>query len=149
MKTRAFGNDVGVFRRARQLFRLSLAALAGLAWRNRDEVAEWAGFGVRAARAFAPGGSGADDIKIESRLRYSLARDRRTRRADGLTVSVRDGIARLRGVVDPEVAEVAPYLAEHLPGVRGVDNQLRVAQSRRWFGRSRPAVAADEVSRAR
>src|SRR5688572_6526548 len=109
----------------RRLLRLSLPALLAFMWRNRDEVLEWAGFGVRAVQAALPGGESFEDVKTEARLRYALGMDKRTRRADGLHVEVFDGIALLHGVVRPEVYEVAPEIAQSVPGVRLVDNRLR------------------------
>jgi hypothetical protein len=116
----------------RSLLRLSAPAIAAFAWRNRDEVFEWAGFGLRALQAVLPGGADLEDVKTETRLRYTLSMDKRTRRAAGLHVEVFDGIALLHGVVSSEVFEVAPYLAEAVPGVRLVDNRLQEARRSRW-----------------
>lgn len=109
----------------RRTLRMTLPALAALAWRNRDELAEWAGFGFRALLALAPGGDGTDDVRAEARLRYALARDRRTRRAPGLRVAVRGGVASLDGVVASDVADVAVALAEGVEGVGLVDDRIR------------------------
>jgi hypothetical protein len=109
----------------RSLLRLSAPALAAFAWRNRDELFEWAGFGLRAVQAALPGGADLEDVKIEVRLRYALGMDKRTRRADGLHVEVFDGIVLLHGIVSPEVYEVAPLIAEGVEGVRLVDNRLK------------------------
>jgi BON domain len=106
------------------LLRLSAPALAAFAWRNRDELFEWAGFGLRAVQAVLPGGADLEDVKTEARLRYALSMDKRTRRADGLHVEVFDGIALLHGVVAPDVYDVAPHIAEGVQGVRLVDNRL-------------------------
>ena len=78
--------------RIRSLLRLTAPALAAFAWRNRDELFEWANFGLRAVQSALPGGSDLEDVKTEGRLRYALGMDRRTRRADGLHVEVFDGI---------------------------------------------------------
>jgi hypothetical protein len=43
-------------------------ALAAFAWRNRDELFEWANFGLRGA-VRAHGGSDLEDVKTEGRLR--------------------------------------------------------------------------------
>jgi hypothetical protein len=107
------------------IVRLSAPALAAFAWRNRDELLEWAQFGLRAVQSALPGGADFDDVKTEARLRYALANDKRTRRADGLHVEVFDGIALLRGVVSPDVFDVAPLIAEGIGGVRMVDNRLK------------------------
>jgi hypothetical protein len=127
--------------RLRSLIRLSLPALTAFLWRHRDEVIEWAGFGLRAVQAAVPGDDGFDDVKAEARLRYALGRDKRTRGAYGLHVEVRDGIALLHGIVRPEVYEVAPAIAESVEGVRMVDNRLREAGRRGW--RPRREVTSD------
>ena len=120
----------------RTLFRLSASAIAAFAWQNRDEVFEWAGFAVRTVQAAMPGGTDMQDVKAEMKLRYALANDRRTRRADGLHVEVFDGIALLHGVVSPEVYDVAPLIAEGVPGIRMIDNRLRATRRgwRPWRG---------------
>jgi len=125
----------------RSLLRLSAPALAAFAWRNRDELFEWAGFGLRAVQAALPGRNELDDVKTEARLRYALATDKRTRRADGLHVEVFDGVALLHGVVSAEVFDIAPLIAEGVPGVKTVDNQLRAARRgwRPWRGDVRRA----------
>lgn len=125
----------------RRLFRLSYPALLAFAWRNRDEVAEWTGFAFRAAQALAPGGTTLDDVKLEARVRLALAKDPRTRRAPGLGVRVREGVVTLRGVVAPDVKDLAVKLVEGVEGVRAVDDQLRETK-RRWSrGRDRPALS--------
>ena len=68
---------------------LSGSALALWAWHNRDEVVDWAAFGVRSAQSLVSGNT--EDVKGEARLRMALERDRRTRHAPGLEVMVRDG----------------------------------------------------------
>jgi hypothetical protein len=113
------------------VLRLSAPALAAFAWRNRDELFELAGFGLRALQAVMPGGANLDDVKAEARLRYALSMDKRTRRADGLHVEVFDGIALLHGIVSPDVYDVAPQIAEGVQGVRLVDNRLKEAR-RGW-----------------
>src|SRR5262245_52188813 len=111
--------------RTRSLLRLSAPAIAAFAWRNRNELFEWAGFGLRAVQAALPGDTDFEDVKAEARLRYALATDKRTRRAEGLHVEVFDGVALLHGVVAPEIYDVAPLIAEGVPGVKAVDNQLK------------------------
>ena len=117
--------------RIRSMLRLTAPALAAFAWRNRDELFEWANFGLRAVQAALPGGADLEDVKAEARLRYALEMDKRTRRADGLHVEVFDGIALLHGVVSPEVFDVAPHIAAGVHGVRMVDNRLTEAR-RGW-----------------
>jgi osmotically-inducible protein OsmY len=129
--------------RIRSMLRLTAPALAAFAWRNRDELFEWANFGVRAVQAALPGGTDFEDVKTEARLRYALGTDKRTRRADGLHVEVFDGIALLHGVVSPDVFDVAPHIAAGVDGVRMVDNRLTEAR-RGW----RPWKSGD-VSPAR
>jgi hypothetical protein len=131
----------------RSLLRLSAPALAAFAWRNRDELFEWAGFGLRAVQAAMPGGSNLDDVKTEARLRYALANDRRTRRADGLHVEVFDGIALLHGIVSPDVYDIAPHIAERVPGVRLVDNRMK--ETRRGWRPWRAETATTEIKPAR
>ena len=128
----------------RRLLRISAPTLAAFAWRNRDELLEWAQFGLRAVQAALPGGADLEDVKTEARLRYALGMDRRTRRAEGLHVEVFDGIALLHGVVRPEVFDVAPRIAEGVAGVRMVDNRLRESGRRGWRRKH-----AGEISPAR
>ena len=101
---------------------LSGSAIALWAWRNRDDVIDWAAFGVRSAQGLVSGNR--EDIATEARLRIALQGDRRTRRAPGLEVIVRDGVAILKGIVDPEVRDVAVKLAERTEGVHKVDDRL-------------------------
>ncbi|HYV58519.1 MAG TPA: BON domain-containing protein [Acidimicrobiia bacterium] len=101
---------------------LSGSAIALWAWRNRDDVIDWAAFGVRSAQSLVSGNT--DDVATEARLRMALHGDRRTRRAPGLDVWVRDGIAVLKGIVDPEVRDVAVKLAERTEGVKKVDDRM-------------------------
>ena len=100
---------------------LSGSAIALWAWRNRDDVIDWAAFGVRSAQGLVSGNR--EDIATEARLRIALQGDRRTRRAPGLEVMVRDGIAVLKGIVDPEVRDAAVKLAERTEGVHKVDDR--------------------------
>ena len=101
---------------------LSGSAIALWAWRNRDDVIDWAAFGVRSAQSLVSGNT--DDVATEARLRLALHGDRRTRRAPGLDVVVRDKVAILRGIVDPEVSDVAVKLAERTEGVEKVDDRM-------------------------
>jgi osmotically-inducible protein OsmY len=113
---------VGVSSILRRYLPLSGSAIALWAWRNREDVVDWAAFGVRSAQGLVSGNT--DDVAAEARLRMALQRDRRTRRAAGLDVVVRDGVAVLRGIVDPEVRDVAVKLAERTEGVEKVDDRL-------------------------
>lgn len=95
------------------------SALALWAWRNRDEVLEWAGFGVRATQKLVAGDTA--DVRTEARLRASLNGDKRTRHAPGLRIEVREGVAYLSGVVDEDVRDVALKIAKRTSGVERVD----------------------------
>ncbi|MDZ4828523.1 MAG: BON domain-containing protein [Actinomycetota bacterium] len=116
-------------------FKIIGPAVVAFTWRHRDEVLDWAGFALRAAVAAVPGGETLDDVKIEARLRFALARDRRIRNADGLRVDVRDGVARIWGVVTPEVQYIARALADSVEGVVEVEDRMKVTISR--FSRAR------------
>jgi osmotically-inducible protein OsmY len=113
---------VGVSSILKRYLPLSGSAIALWAWRNRDDVIDWAAFGVRSAQGLVSGNR--EDIATEARLRIALQGDRRTRRAPGLEVIVRDGVAILKGIVDPEVRVVAVKLAERTEGVHKVDDRL-------------------------
>ena len=108
---------------------LSGSAIALWAWRNRDDVVDWAAFGVRSAQSLVSGNT--DDVTTEARLRMALHGDRRTRRAPGLDVMVRDGVAVLKGIVDPEVRDVAVKLTARTEGVKKVDDRLDEIRPRR------------------
>jgi osmotically-inducible protein OsmY len=101
---------------------VSGSAVALWAWHNRDDVIDWAAFGVRSAQSLVNGNT--DDVKAEARLRMALAGDRRTRHAPGLEVYVRDGAAVLKGIVNPEVHDVAVKIADRTEGITKVDDQL-------------------------
>ena len=113
---------MGVTSLLRRYLPISGSAIALWAWHNRDDVIDWAAFGVRSAQSLVSGN--ADDVKAEARLRMTLAKDRRTRTAPGLEVVVRDGVAILRGIVDPEVHDVTVKVAERTEGIQKVDDQL-------------------------
>jgi osmotically-inducible protein OsmY len=113
---------VGVSSILKRYLPVSGSAVALWAWRNRDDVVDWAAFGVRSAQSLVSGNT--DDVKAEARLRMALAKDRRTRHAPGLEVVVHDGVALLKGIVDPEVHDVAIKLAERTEGITKVDDRL-------------------------
>ncbi len=115
-------------RKIRDLLPISGTALALWVWSNRDDVVEWAAFGVRSAQKLATGET--DDIKIEGRLRASLLGDKRTRHAAGLSLKVHDGIAIVSGIVSPEVRDVTLAIANRTDGVRGVDDRLEETRRR-------------------
>jgi osmotically-inducible protein OsmY len=103
------------------------------AWRNRDEIFGWAGFAVGSVPKLVDGSTG--DVLTEARLRARLTADARTRRAQGLRVSVVDGIVVLAGVVDPLVHDVALDLATSTTGVTRVRDDLS-HPSRRFGSRT-------------
>ena len=101
---------------------LSRVGMAMWAWRNRDELLRWAGFAATAVPNLVNGS--ADDVLAEARLRARLTADSRTRGAEGLRVSVKDGVATLSGVVDPAVHDVALDLATASGGITKVRDEL-------------------------
>ena len=100
-------------------------------WRNRDEVMKWAGFVGAAVPKLAEGDL--SDVLTEARLRAKLTADARTRGADGLRVSVRDGVATLSGVVDPAIHDVALDIATAASGVSKVRDDLQHLRRRSKF----------------
>ncbi len=113
---------MGVSSILRRYLPLSGSAIALWAWQNRDDVIDWAAFGVRSAQGLVSGNT--EDVAAEARLRMAFHGDRRTRRAPGLEVAVHDGVAVLKGIVDPEVRDVAVKLAERTEGVKKVDDRM-------------------------
>ena len=113
---------------------LSRVGMAMWAWRNRDELARWAGFAAGAVPKLVDGQVG--DVVTEARLRARLTADGRTRGADGLRVTVVDGVATLSGVVDAAIHDVALDIAASTAGVRKVRDDLRDA-GRSRLGRDR------------
>ncbi|HZR12787.1 MAG TPA: BON domain-containing protein [Acidimicrobiia bacterium] len=113
----------------RRLFGSSGPAVAWWAWEHRDEVLDWAGFGVRSTRKLLSGEGG--DAATEARIRAALTTDSRTRRAPGLHVEVHDGVARLDGAVAEDVRDVACNIAARTAGVRRVEDRLEVLGRRR------------------
>ena len=100
-------------------------------WRNRDEVMKWAGFVAGAVPHIVEGNHA--DVLAEGRLRARLTADSRTRGADGLRVSVRDGVATLSGVVDAAVHDVALDLASSTSGITKVRDDLQDSKKRSKF----------------
>jgi hypothetical protein len=101
---------------------VSRVTVALWAWRNRDELLRWAGFVAGIPADILDGRP--DDVITEAKLRTRLTADSRTRGAEGLRVSVTDGVATLSGVVDPEVHDVALDLASATSGVKRVRDEL-------------------------
>jgi hypothetical protein len=73
---------VGISTMLRRYLPLSGSAIALWAWQNRDDVVDWAAFGVRSAQGLVSGNT--EDVAAEARLRVALHGDRRTRGAPGL-----------------------------------------------------------------
>lgn len=101
---------------------VSRVGVAMWAWHNRDELLGWAGFVAVAAPKLVEGKG--SDVLAEAKLRARLTADSRTRGADGLRVSVVDGVATLAGVVDPAVHDVALDLATSTGGITRVRDDL-------------------------
>ncbi len=100
------------------------------AWSNRDRLAEWGSFGVRAVQDVADG-NGTDDSRAELRLRTALARNPRTRNID-VGVAVKNGVAVLTGRLTPEAHAAVQDVAVGTKGIARVDDQItNVAPNRR------------------
>jgi len=106
----------------RRFLPLSTTALAALAWRHREEIADWAAFGVRGARSLVRGQPVSDDLRAEARLRAVLLRHR-VLGGEHFDVSVRDGIAHLNGRVNRKTADDLVRTANGVAGVRLVDTR--------------------------
>jgi hypothetical protein len=110
---------------------VSRVGVAMWAWHNRDEILGWAGFVATAAPKLVEGKG--SDVLTEAKLRARLTADARTRGADGLRVSVHDGVATLSGVVDPAVHDVALDVATSTSGIRRVRDDLSHPAAPRRF----------------
>ena len=119
----------------RKLLPTGRLAMAMWAWRNRDQIGEWAGFAGRAATHVAGGGE-RDDVMAEARLRAKITRDPLTRNAR-LRVTVEDGVAILRGFVTEPVADRTVALAERTTGVIRVRDEMDIEGRRARMGRRR------------
>ena len=107
---------------------ISRVGMALWAWNNRDELVKWGGFAVGAVGRLAEGESG--DVLVEARLRARFTADARTRGADGLRVSVADGVATLSGRVPTEVRDAALEIASASSGIRRVRDDISTTGSR-------------------
>jgi len=103
-------------------FPMGRLGVALWAWRNRDEIAGWAGYAAKAVPKLAGGDT--TDVVAEGRLRMRLTSDHRTRNVDGLRVSVSDGVATLTGLVDAEVHDAALAVATNTSGITRVKDEL-------------------------
>lgn len=110
---------------------ISRVGMAMFLWRNHDEIFKWAGFVGSAVPKLVEGNHA--DVLAEGRLRARLTADSRTRGADGLRVTVLDGVATLSGVVDPDVHDVALDLASSTGGITRVRDDLQHPAGRAKF----------------
>lgn len=107
---------------------ISRVGVALWAWNNRDEVVRWGAFALDAAGRLASGD--ASDVVAEAKLRARLTGDARTRGADGLRVSVADGVATLSGEVPAEVRDAALAIATAVGGVERVRDDMTTSVGR-------------------
>ena len=114
---------------------ISRMGMALWAWNNRDELVKWGGFAVGAVGRLAEGES--SDVMTEAKLRARLTGDSRTRGADGLRVSVADGVATLSGTVPAEVRDAALDIATAASGVHRVRDVMAVSGGGGLLGRVR------------
>ena len=104
------------------------AAVAMWAWHHRDEITGWAGYVAKSAPRVVAGDTG--DVLAEGRLRARLTATSTTRNASGLEVSVEDGIAHLRGVVDQDAADAAREIAGDTAGIHRVRDEMTARKKR-------------------
>ncbi|MCU1485927.1 MAG: hypothetical protein JWN67_2673 [Actinomycetia bacterium] len=99
------------------------------AWRHRNEIGSWLGYAARSAPRVVSGDHEA--VLLEGRLRARLTADRRTRNVDGLRVEVHDGVATLRGMVQPDAHDAAVAIATNTSGITSVRDELAEPGRRR------------------
>jgi hypothetical protein len=102
---------------------VSRVTMALWAWHNRDELMKWAGFLAGVVPDVVDGRS--SDVIAEAKLRARLTADSRTRGAEGLRVTVEDGVATLSGVVEPDIHDVALDLATATTGITRVRDDVQ------------------------
>ena len=107
---------------------ISRVGMALWAWNNRDELVKWGGFAVGAVGRLAEGAT--TDVVAEARLRARFTADARTRGADGLRVSVTDGVATLTGRVPAAVRDAALDIATASAGVHRVRDEMATTGGR-------------------
>ena len=107
---------------------ISRVGMALWAWNNRDELVKWGGFAAGAVGRIAEGES--SDVVTEAKVRARFTADARTRGADGLRVSVKEGVATLSGQVSPEARDAALDIATAVGGVRRVRDDMDSSGSR-------------------
>jgi osmotically-inducible protein OsmY len=113
-------------------FPMGRVGVALWAWKNRDEIARWAGYAVKSAPKVL--GDERNDVFVEGKLRARLTGDHRTRGVDGLRVDVQDGVATLSGMVDPDVHDAVLAIATNTGGVTRVRDEMTETRRR---GRAR------------
>lgn len=119
----------------RRLLPMSRAGMALWAWRHRDQLADTALFVARAApRAMQGHGRARSDALAEARLRARLLGRSVTRDA-GLSVEVRDGVARISGSVSEAARVAAVDAAEATAGIDDVMDLTEVPRKRRMAAR--------------
>ena len=104
--------------------------MAMWAWRNRGEIAGWAGYAARSAPRIIGDEAGRRDALIEGRLRMRLTGDPRTRNVDGIKVHVEDGVATLSGLVEPRVHDAVLTIATNTSGVTRVRDEMTEPRGR-------------------
>ena len=120
---------MGLLRRALPLaFPYGRVGVAIWAWQNRDEIGKWAGYAVKSAPKLLS--EERSDVLVEGRLRARLTGNARTRGADGLRVSVEDGVATLTGIVEPDVHDAVLSIATNTSGVVRVRDEMTETRKR-------------------
>lgn len=124
---------MGVLRKALPFaFPMGRIGLALWAWRHRQDIAGWAGFAGRSLTRVT--GEQRSDVIAEARLRARLTGDARTRDIDGLHVEVDDGVATLKGMVEPSVHDAVVAIATNTNGITRVKDEMQELTNR-WSKR--------------
>jgi osmotically-inducible protein OsmY len=111
-------------------FPMGRVGIALWAWKNRGEIAGWAGYAAKSAPRLL--GDDRADVLVEGRLRMRLTADPRTRNVDGVKVDVEDGVATLTGLVEPDVHDAVLAIATNTSGVTRVRDEMGELRSRRF-----------------
>jgi hyperosmotically inducible protein len=102
---------------------------AGQAERAGEDAAGRAGRAGEDAAGRA--GQAVDDMTVTARVKSHLAADEGLRTVTDINVDTEDGVVRLSGTVPTEEAkQMAEKVAARAEGVRSVQNDLRVGESR-------------------
>ena len=121
---------MGVLRKALPYaFPMGRVGMALWAWRHRHDIAGWAGFAGRSLTRVT--GEQRADVLVEARLRARLTGDARTRGVDGLQVEVDEGVATLRGLVEPDAHDACVAIATNTSGVTRVRDEMQEPKPRR------------------